>query len=232
MPKTLSSSQRILHTGVTILQSGILLLALTTGSEMSSLRAQTPAPDQALPPVNPITPATDYTPLTDTERWRRYVDKTLLSPELYLAALSGAGWEQLENEPPEWRQGVAGYARRSASLLGTFAMEVTIHEAGAAALGYDPRYSACDCHGFFRRSGHAILWSFITRNNQGSLRPDLPAISAAYGSGMLSMYWYPARFSPLTDGVRLGSQQVGAQVGLNWIREFTPEFRKVFGFKH
>jgi len=169
-----------------------------------------------------------YTPLSSSERWREYRDDTWLSPGFYAFALAAAADSQSVWDPPEWGQGAAAYARRSASWLGVFGVEETIHHGGAAALGYDPRYLRCGCKGFFRRSGHAIKWSFVTKNTAGQTRLDLPVLAGAYGGGMLSTYWYPSRYQPLKDGVRVGHQEMGFVVGLNLINEFGPELKRVF----
>lgn len=169
-----------------------------------------------------------YVPLTGSERWHRYWKDTILSPGLYFAAVGAASGGQLGNDPPEWRQGVQGLAKRSASLLGLFAIQETVHQGSAAALGYDPRYLRCDCRGFLPRSAHALKWTFLTRNSAGQPRIDFPFLAGAYGSGMLSTYWYPARYQPLTDGFRVGTQQLGFGAGLNLIREFGPELKHVF----
>lgn len=171
---------------------------------------------------------TPYQPLTGAERWNRYWNDTILSPGLYFAAAGAASGGQLGNDPPDWGQGTKGYAKRTAALLGRFTMQTTVHQAASAALGYDPRYLSCDCKGFLRRSGHAIKWTLLTRNNDGETRLDFPKMAGAYGSGMLSMYWYPSRFNPLTDGVRAGNQQMGFEFGVSVIREFSPELKHFF----
>lgn len=98
-------------------------------------------------------------------------------------------------------------------------------------MGLEPRYQHCGCAGFLRRSAHAIKWSFITYNNEGKLRWNVPALAAAYGSGMLSMTWYPDRFHPLTDGFRVGNQQAGFAVGVNIVKEFSPELKRLVHWK-
>jgi hypothetical protein len=42
------------------------------------------------------------------------------------------------------------------------------------------------------------------------------------------MYWYPSRYRPLTDGVRVGHQEMGFVIGLNLLDEFSPELKRVF----
>jgi hypothetical protein len=44
---------------------------------------------------------------------------------------------------------------------------------------------------------------------------------------MLATMWYPDRFDPLKDGVRLGTQQLPFIVGANLLREFSPELKRV-----
>jgi len=180
----------------------------------------------------PNPPVAAYQPLTNQQRWDHYLQDTVLSPGLYFASLGVAAGSQLAHDPPEWRQGFAGYSRRSASAFGVFTIQATVHQGAAAALGYDPRYRRCDCGGFWRRSGHAIKWSFLTRNASGQTRFDVPALAGAYGAGMLPIFWYPHRFNPLTDGVRIGNQEVGFYVGLNVLREFAPEIKQRLHFKH
>jgi hypothetical protein len=169
-----------------------------------------------------------YSPLSAGDRWRRYLDQAAFSPRVYFAVTAIAAVSQLEHDPPEWGQGITGYGRRSLSEFGVLTIQTTVHEGGAAVLGYDPRYLASDQPGFWHRTGHAVKWSFLTKNAAGSTRFDVPAVAGAYGGGMLSMFWYPHRFNPVSDGVRIGSQQVAYAVGVNIFREFSPELKRIF----
>jgi hypothetical protein len=186
----------------------------------------------AVLPVFAQSSAPSYQSLTRAERWNFYWNDTLLSSTLVEASFASAVADQITHDPPEWRQGVEGYARRSASEYGVHVVQATIHQAGAAALGYDPRYLACDCKGFWRRSAHAVKWSFLTRNNEGATRADIPAMAGAYGAGMISMSWYPKRFGGLTDGVRVGNQEMGLVVGFRVIREFAPDLKRFFHIRN
>ncbi|HEV3214782.1 MAG TPA: hypothetical protein VGZ27_03620 [Vicinamibacterales bacterium] len=172
--------------------------------------------------VAPTAPPASYAPLSGSERWRQYRDDTWLSPNFYVIALAAAADSQFARDPREWGRGAGAYGRRSASWLALSGIEESVHHGGAAALGYDPRYLRCGCKGFARRSAHAIKWSFVTKNTAGRTRLDLPTIAGAYAGGMLSMFWYPSRYRPLTDGVRLGHQDMGFVIGLNLLEEFMP----------
>ena len=201
----------------------VVRLLLAAAIAMATLPAQLPPDPAAL---------SGYTPLTSEERWHRYWQESFSSPGLYFASLGSAIEGQLANDPPEWRQGVGGFSLRSASLFGMFTIQTTIYEAGTAAMGLEPRYQRCDCKGFPRRIGHALKWSVVTLNNAGKVRPNLPALAGGYGSGMLAMSWYPDRYHSLSDGVRLGNQQAGFMAGINLIREFGPELKRLLRFVH
>lgn len=202
------------------LPTALFLLASAVG--LPAL-AQTPDPNAAL---------LTYQPLTPSERWNFYWNGTLLSSSLSAASFGSAIIDHLAHDPPEWRQGIEGYGRRSASEYGFHIIQATVHQAGAAALGYDPRYQQCDCKGFWRRTGHAVKWSFLTRNNAGDTRFDIPSMAGAYGASMLSMNWYPHRYNALTDGVRVGNHEVGLIVGFNVLREFGPDLKHAFHIRN
>jgi hypothetical protein len=172
-----------------------------------------------------------YTPLNSTERWDYYLHQTFLSPGIYFASLAAAGGEQLAKDPPEWRQGVEGYTKRAGSILAGYGIQYSVEEAAEAALHYDPRYLRCDCKGGGRRMAHAILWSFLTKNDEGQTRFNAPVMAGAYAGGMIPYLWYPSRYNPLKDGLRQGDQQLGFHVGVNVIKEFSPELKRLFRFK-
>jgi len=169
-----------------------------------------------------------WQPLNADERWNNFWETTVADPDFYAAALVSAGYSQITKAPPEWGQGAAGYGRRTGSWLAVHGIQETIHQGGAAILGYSPRYLSCGCTGFFARTGHAIKWTFLTKNNSGQTRLDLPVLAGTYGAGMLSTYWYPARYQPLSDGVRNGNQQMALTIGLNFLREFEPDLKRMF----
>jgi len=199
-------------------------LLLLVGAAILSVHAQTPS-------GNPV-PATTYRSMTGAERWTHYWKGTMLSPRIYGASLGGGFISHLENDPPEWRQGMAGYGRRVASSLGVRIVQETVHQAGSAAMGYDPLYRRCECQGVWRRSVHAVKWSFVTRNKEGQTRFDLPAMGSAYAGSMISMEWYPHRYTPWGDGVRYGHYQAGLVVGLNVLREFMPDVKRILKIKN
>jgi hypothetical protein len=172
-----------------------------------------------------------YIPLTSNERWDYYWHRTFLSPGLYLASLAEAGGAQLAKDPPEWTRGVEGYSKGAGTIFASYAVQFSVEQGGEAALHYDPRYQRCECKGGARRLEHALLWSFLTKNDQGQTRFNSPVVAGAFAGGMIPFLWYPDRFNPLKDGTRLGTQELGLHVGVDLIREFSPELRRLFRFR-
>jgi hypothetical protein len=160
------------------------------------------------------------------------VHEAFLSPRPYLGALASAAADQYEKAPPEWGQGGSAYAKRFASEFGVLAIGTTVHEGLAAGMGLEPRYIACECKGLVQRAGHAIKMSFLTYDKEGRTRIDLPSMAGAYAGGMISQYWYPDRYNPLSDGVRVGTQQFALHIGADIFREFAPDLRRALHLKH
>jgi hypothetical protein len=69
--------------------------------------------------------------------------------------------------------------------------------------------------------------TFTTYRQDGRLTLDVPQFAGAYGSGMLSTYWYPhGLYSPLVQGVQFGHEQMGEIAVGNLVQEFGPEMKR------
>lgn len=167
-----------------------------------------------------------YQPLSEKERWHIYFHDNFESPGAYFRAFGASIGEHYPTNPPTWPSGAAGYFADVGSQFGRFTIDGTIDASMAAAFRYDPRYLACNCHGAFRRTGHAILRTFITYDRDGHRVPDLPGLSGIYGGSMLMMYWYPKGYSPLTTGVQVGNFSLGVQCVVNIVKEFAPDIKR------
>jgi hypothetical protein len=179
----------------------------------------------AVVPDNGITAA-----LTGKERWDFYLDETVESYGPYMVSLGAGVVYHAIDYPREWGRGFRGFGLRSASQFGLLATQNTIHDGGAAALRYEPRYFPCQCAGVWRRTGHALEMSFLTYDRHGHKRLDLPQLIGAYGSGMISALWYPKGFSPLVQGVQTGHMQFGFVMGTHLYQEFSPEIKRANPF--
>lgn len=169
---------------------------------------------------------TGYKPLTGKERFHLYLNQTFIPPQAILGPLFSSAIDQINHDPPEWKLGAAGYGRRFASRLGTNFVSNSIQAVGAAALHEEPRYISSSSKNFFRRSGHALLFTLVTYDNSGKVTPAIANIGSTYAASMISTYWLPKRYTALGDGVRDGNIQMGFNGLFNLFEEFWPDIRK------
>jgi len=174
------------------------------------------------------TPQEGYRPLTGKERWQVYLKQNFTSPTPYLSILASAATDQGNNQPPEWKQGAEGFGKRLASRFGTSVIQGSIQASSAAALGLEPRYIRSTSKGFWRRSGHALASTFLTYNNEGKRRLNIPNLGSCYASSMIATTWYPDRYTALGDGVRDGHRLVLASGVFNLLQEFWPDVKRAF----
>ena len=178
---------------------------------------------QALPAPPPKAPK----PLTLPDRIALLWTDTYASPGAFAGLFAGAMVDQIRNVPAKWNEDGNAYTRRFASEYGQLAARNVIHEGLAAATGLDPRYPVCKCEGVLHRSGHALQMTFTNYRKDGRLTLDVPQIAGAYGSGMLSTYWFPhGHYSPLVQGVQFGHEQMGEIFVGNLIEEFGPSIKQ------
>lgn len=142
-------------------------------------------------------------------------------PAAVLGSAVAAGVNQWGNAPPEWRQGVEGYAKRFGSDFGINAFSSTTRYGLSAVVREDPLYYRCECRGVFPRLRHSVLTSFVARSgSDGHSVFSFPDLVAPYAGSMTAVYgWYPNRFGAM-DGFRIGNYNLLAYVGGNVAREF------------
>ncbi len=185
-----------------------------------------PAVSQGLPKP-PVTTATEPKPLTGMDRLTLFWNESYASPGAFVGVSVGALVDQVRHTPAKWDGDGSGYTRRFASEYGQLATRNVIHDGLAGITGLDPRYVVCKCQGTLRRSAHALKMSFTTYREDGRLTLDVPQIASAYGSGMISTYWYPHnQYSPLVQGVQFGHEQMGEVLVGNLMHEFGPDLQR------
>jgi hypothetical protein len=183
----------------------------------------TPEIREAAAPV-PDAPAPQ---LSRRDRWTLFLSDTYASPGAFAGLSAGALVDQMRHTPAKWDGDGSGYTRRFASEYGQLATRNVIHEGLAGITGLDPRYSACRCAGVAHRSAHALKMTFTTYRQDGRLTLDVPQIAGAYGSGMISTFWYPHhQYSPLVQGVQFGHEQMGEIMVSHLVQEFSPDLKR------
>ena len=132
-----------------------------------------------------------------------------------------AGINQVQNTPPEWKQGVDGYSKRFGSDFSIAAVTTTTRYALSEALHEDTLYYRCECKGVFPRLRHAVISTFTARRGVDGHRVfSFPDLVSPYAGTMTAVYgWYPGRYD-YKDAFRMGNYSLLGYVGANIALEF------------
>jgi hypothetical protein len=157
---------------------------------------------------------------TEKTKFRNYVFDTI-GPYPFAAAGLAAGVNQLNNTPPEWRQGAEGFGKRFGSDFGIALTSTTTRYALSEVLKEDTLYYRCECQGVFPRLRHAALSTLTARRGQDGHRVfSVPSLIAPYAGSMTAVYgWYPDRYGA-KDALRMGNYSLLGYVGGNIAMEF------------
>ena len=136
-------------------------------------------------------------------------------------AALGAGINQATNAPPEWNQGVEGYAKRFGSDYGIAMVATTTRYGLSEAFKEDALYYRCECGGVFPRLNHAVISTLTARRGKDGHRVfSVPALVGPYAGTMTATYaWYPNRYGA-KDAFRAGNYGLLAFAGENIALEF------------
>ena len=221
-------------------QSVSTLVSDATGAHASgasqaattSIRNSTPTVDeQQRLKVNPITglalaSQSNYTPLTPSERWKLYLKMTYASAGPYFSPVINALLlDQANHTPRQWGSGFPGFGRRLASRAGNAVLQGTFQAPLAALLHEDVRYIPASQHSVPRRALHAVLYSFLTYNNQGHTTLNIANLAAYYASTAVTTTWIPGIGNAARYTFSNGSEQIALSFPLNVAQEFWPEIR-------
>ncbi len=159
--------------------------------------------------------------LTLSERFHIY-RQSILGPYTLIGPALGAGIGQWEDEPPEWREGGEGYARRLASGVGRQLIAETIRFGVSAADTEDPGYHLSEESGLWHRTRHVMVETFTSKTAGGRRIPAYSRFAGTYAAAFISNLWYPESRSTAGWALRRGSTAVGSSLGFNLFQEFAP----------
>jgi hypothetical protein len=131
-----------------------------------------------------------------------------------------AGFLQAVDSPKEWGGGAGAYGKRFASAAGAARIHGVLAFGLDSALRQDPRYFRAGSSCFWRRSGHALRGTILTRTDSGGETLSTWRIGSAYGTASLSNTSYPARL----DNARLGFTQCSIGLGFDPVSNLGAEF--------
>ena len=152
--------------------------------------------------------------------------KRIISPSSFAKSAFMAGINQWQNTPEEWGQGMEGYGKRLGHKVANRTVENSIGFLVAAPLHQDPRYFRSGETGFWRRSGHAMGSTFVTRTDSGGRTLAVWRFAGNYGAQFVSNAWRPERQTGTGDTMLRGTVSIGYDMGSNWFKEFWPDIRK------
>lgn len=172
-------------------------------------------------------PAADYVRPTFHERLDHYFLHTY-SPVKLTELAFGSAISQMDNVPPEWRQGWGAYGKRFASDLGSTTANGVTEFALAETFRVDTIYYPCKCKGIWPRVGYALKSTITARAGANGHRVfSVPGVVAPYGGAFSTLLWYPSRYGP-KDAFRTGNYDLLDRFGETIALEFlSPLLRKV-----
>ncbi len=205
-------------------QSVFLLFAIATYVGLPAVaKGQSVAPEESLSSAL-IAVQTDndltYTRPTQAIKLRNYAFDAF-GPYPIVGAAMVAGVGQMDNTPPAWGQGAAGYSRRFGSDFGIAAISTTTRYALAEALKEDTLYYRCECKGLLPRLSHAVVSTFTARHGEDGHRAfSISAVVAPYAGTMTAVYaWYPDNYGA-RSALRMGNYNLLVSAGQNILLEF------------
>jgi hypothetical protein len=184
----------------------LTLFALATVVPMASI-AQTPEP------------------LDVTGKLRFHAEQTYGPMAIVGFAAYAAALQEIDT-PEEWGQGGAAYGKRFASTVAWSGIHSTLAFGLDTTLHQDPRYYRSRDKGFWRRAGHAVRGTILTRTDAGGETFSTWRIGSAYGSCFLSNAWYPDRLNTVRLGFLQGSLELGFDLAGNLGAEFWPDIKR------
>ena len=156
---------------------------------------------------------------TERQRLNRYLWETF-GPLTLVGVAVAAGYDQGQNNPPEWKKGGSGYGKRFASRMGQYAIEQTTSYALSEAFRLDTGFEKSQRHEFSERLGDALIQNVTSRTRSGKRIISAPRLVGVYVGGLVpALTWYPSRFS-YKDGLREGTYSLAAGFAVNVLREF------------
>ena len=207
----------------------LLLLAIANLAVLPALaKAQSPVDsgnsssstvDLSVSTAAPL-PDLTYIRPPETTKVRNYFFDAFGPYPIVGAAIAG-GINQMQNTPPEWKQGGEAYGKRFGSDFGIAAVTTTTRYALSEALREDTLYYRCQCSGVLPRLKHAVISTFTARRGVDGHRVfSFPDLVAPYVGTMTAVYgWYPGRYD-YKGAFRMGNYSLLGYVGANISLEF------------
>ena len=180
----------------------------------------------ALSAALPLTVFGENSESLDVSGKLRYHAEATYKPMALLGVAAYAGVLQADGAPKEWGGGGGAYGQRYASTLDWVGIHSALAFSLDSALHQDPRYYRSGEGGFWKRSGHAIRGTFLTRTDKGGETFSTWRMGSAFGAAYLSNQWYPDRLNTVRLDLIQGGVTVGFDLVSNLGAEFLPDIKR------
>lgn len=174
--------------------------------------------------------AKDFRPMTQKERNHLYF-KSMVNPLGYIKAGFSAGIDQWKDKPPEWEQGMSGYGKRFANIVGQYSIQRTATFGLSSALHEDNRYFNSGKKGFLPRSWYAVTSGILARHNDGSRHVSVSQLGGVAAGAFLSRLWQPPSRHSAGDGAVSFGITMASNMGFSVVKEFIPDIGRAIGRK-
>ena len=155
--------------------------------------------------------------------------KASYGPGILVGIAAIAGADELLKPKKEWAPEPA-YGLRIAEIAAVSGTRGALAFGLDSALHEDPRYFRLGGKGFFRRTGHAVRGTILTRTDSGGETLSLWRIGGDYGSAFITNTWFPDRVNTARSGFVEGSIIMALDLATQiWVRSSGPDIKsKVF----
>ena len=136
-----------------------------------------------------------------------------------------AGYDQWTNFPTEWGQGADAYGKRFVSEYGYVVVRQTLEFGLELGLHQDPRYFPTHKKGFWKRTGSAVVQTFVAKSDSASNQFAWSRLGSAAGAAGIGNIWQPTSTHTVGYAMESFGWIIGGDAGYNWVQEFFPFFR-------
>ena len=159
-----------------------------------------------------------------------YFVEPAFGPRSFVTNAFGAGMRMANppsHYPHEWRDGAEAFgrlygdsfARTGAESIGRFSASALLHE--------DPRYRRSGSTFVPKRLGHAFVFTFIDRTDEGRSTVAASNFIGAAAGGFIGNAYLPPGFDNLTHAGQRSAVAFGGIASQNVLQEFSPELGKI-----
>jgi hypothetical protein len=165
--------------------------------------------------------------MSTDERIDWYLKRTT-GPKSFLRGVALTGFSTWRDSPSGWDRTTGGFSQRMGHRFARVTLSNSIQLGMGFLINDDPRYYRAPEKGFGGRVLNAALSSVTVRNSSGNRMPAYSRFAGVAVSNAVAKTWLPPGRDTWTDVATCTGWQIGGQAGLNVLREFWPDIKRMF----